>query len=159
MSDTGRSETVKVLAPTAYLRATYPADVNAAGGHAYRGDRLTFFFGIVRHFEVRFGANPRRIERACQMDSTSAASQSETMRATISGLSRISCSQNRTTTQPSSMRALVLRLSSSCLSHAPWRLQIGQPCQIVADAAFLEPLKIELKVLTHPLKDLLGSER
>jgi hypothetical protein len=28
------------------------------------------------------------------------------------------------------------------------------PCQIVADAAFLEPLKIGLKVLTHPLKDL-----
>jgi hypothetical protein len=33
------------------------------------------------------------------------------------------------------------------------------PCQIVADAAFLEPLKIGLKVLTHPLKDLLGSDR
>jgi hypothetical protein len=32
------------------------------------------------------------------------------------------------------------------------------PCQIVADAAFPEPLKIGLKVLTHPLKDLLGSD-
>jgi hypothetical protein len=32
------------------------------------------------------------------------------------------------------------------------------PCQIVADAAFLEPLKIGLKVLTYPLKDLLGSD-
>jgi hypothetical protein len=31
------------------------------------------------------------------------------------------------------------------------------PCQIVADAAFLEPLKVGLKVLTHPLKDPLGS--
>jgi hypothetical protein len=33
------------------------------------------------------------------------------------------------------------------------------PGQIVADGAFLEPLKIGLKVLTHPLKDLLGSDR
>ena len=32
------------------------------------------------------------------------------------------------------------------------------PCQIVADAAFLEPPKIGLKVLTHPLKDLLGFD-
>jgi hypothetical protein len=32
------------------------------------------------------------------------------------------------------------------------------PCQIDADAAFLEPLKTGLKVLTHPLKDLLGSD-
>jgi hypothetical protein len=32
------------------------------------------------------------------------------------------------------------------------------PGQIVANAALLEPLKIGLKVLTHPLKDLLGSE-
>ena len=31
-------------------------------------------------------------------------------------------------------------------------------CQIVAHAALLEPLKIALKVLTHPLKDLLGSD-
>jgi hypothetical protein len=29
------------------------------------------------------------------------------------------------------------------------------PCQIVADAAFLERLKIALKMLTHALKDLL----
>ena len=28
------------------------------------------------------------------------------------------------------------------------------PCQIVADAAFLEPLEIGLKVLTYPLRDL-----
>jgi hypothetical protein len=32
------------------------------------------------------------------------------------------------------------------------------PCQIVANAAFLERLQIALKVLTHPLKDLLGSD-
>ena len=32
------------------------------------------------------------------------------------------------------------------------------PCQIVANPAFLEPLKIGLKVLTLPLKDLLGSD-
>jgi hypothetical protein len=32
------------------------------------------------------------------------------------------------------------------------------PCQIVANAALLEPFKIRLKVLTHPLKDLLGSD-
>jgi hypothetical protein len=32
------------------------------------------------------------------------------------------------------------------------------PCQIVANAAFFERLKIGLKVLTHPLKDLLGSD-
>jgi hypothetical protein len=32
------------------------------------------------------------------------------------------------------------------------------PCQIVANAALLEPLKIGLKVLTHPLKDLLSSD-
>jgi hypothetical protein len=31
------------------------------------------------------------------------------------------------------------------------------PCQIVADAAFLERLQIALKVLTHLLKDLLRS--
>jgi LysR family transcriptional regulator, glycine cleavage system transcriptional activator len=42
---------------------------------------------------------------------------------------------------------------------------ISEPCnratprQIIADAAFLEPLKIGFKVLTHPLKDLLGSDR
>jgi hypothetical protein len=34
----------------------------------------------------------------------------------------------------------------------------AQPWQIVADAAFRNLLKIGLKVLTHPLKDLLGSE-
>jgi hypothetical protein len=33
------------------------------------------------------------------------------------------------------------------------------PCQIVANAALLEPFRIGLKVLTHPLKDLLGPVR
>jgi hypothetical protein len=32
------------------------------------------------------------------------------------------------------------------------------PGQIVAHAVLLEPLKIGLNVLTHPLKDLLGSD-
>jgi hypothetical protein len=32
------------------------------------------------------------------------------------------------------------------------------PCQIVANAALLEHLKIGLKVLTNLLKDLLGSD-
>jgi hypothetical protein len=31
------------------------------------------------------------------------------------------------------------------------------PCQIVADAAFLEGLKIGLKMLTHQFEDPLGS--
>jgi hypothetical protein len=32
------------------------------------------------------------------------------------------------------------------------------PCQIVAVAAFLDLLKIGLKVITHPLKNVLGSD-
>jgi hypothetical protein len=32
------------------------------------------------------------------------------------------------------------------------------PSQIVADAPFLERLKIALKMLTHRFKDLLGSD-
>jgi hypothetical protein len=40
----------------------------------------------------------------------------------------------------------------------PAQCNRAPPCQIVADAAFLERLKIGLKMLTHQFEHLLGSD-